>query len=167
MSAALKRARLLPAILLLAAPAVVTSQVEEQLPFEVLEYSLNGPREDLQAIVFKRKEWKRLWRWAHSNLAVVPPRPEVDFSKRMIVVVSYEYLPDPSWSAAVTKVAKTDDSLQISVRETLRQGEFCPPVPAVLVHPLLIIEAERVDKRLIRHAQFEVERETVDCEPHQ
>jgi hypothetical protein len=85
----------------------------------------------------------------------------------MIVVVSYEYLPDPSWSVAVTKVAKTDDSLQISVRETLRQGEFCPPVPAVLVHPLLIIEAERVDKRLIRHAQFEVERETVDCEPHQ
>ena len=154
------------ALLLLICPVRTATQDEQVVPFDtVVRYSTNGPRENLQMVVFKQRDWKRLWNRAHSGFASVPPRPEVDFSQRMIIAVSVEHLPDPSWSLAIIKVVKMADVLRILVTETNRHGRLCLPVPDVLMHPLHIIEAERVDKRMMKNAEFETEQVVVDCVP--
>lgn len=154
------------ALLLLICPVRTATQDEQLIPFEtVVKYVTNGPREKLQMVVFKNRAWKQLWNRAHSGFAAVPPRPEVDFSQRMIIAVSVEYLPDPSWSIAISKVVTTENGLKIFIRETHRAGRFCPPTPTILVYPLQVIEAERVDKNLMKNAQFEIEQQLVDCEP--
>ena len=153
-------------LLLFICPVRSATQDEQIVPFEtVVKYFTNGPGEKLQTVVFKQREWKRLWKRAHSRFASVPPLPEVDFSQRMIIAVSLEYLPDPSWRLAITKVVRTENGLKIFIRETERRGPLCLPVPDVLVHPLEVIEAERVDKKLMKNAEFEIERVVADCEP--
>jgi hypothetical protein len=102
---------------------------------------------------------------AHSNFESVPPLPEVDFSQRMIIAVSYEYLPDPSHTISITKLLRTPDGLKTVIKETIRGGQFCGAVPAVTVWPLHIIEAELTEAKLIKKAQFELEQQIVDCQP--
>lgn len=154
------------ALLLLICPVRTATQDEQLVPFEtVVKYFTNGPREKLQMVVFKNRDWKQLWNRAHAGFVSVPPRPAVDFSQRMIIAVSVEYLPDPSWSLAISRVVKTENGLKIFIRETHRGGRFCPPVPDILVHPLQVIEADRVDKHVIKNAEFEVEQQVVECEP--
>ena len=154
------------ALLLFVCPVMTATQDEQAVPFEtIVNYGVNGPREKLQTVVFKRRDWKRLWSWAHSGFASVPPLPEVDFSQRMIIAFSPEYLPDPSWSLAITTVVRTEQRLTVFVRETQRGGRLCPPVPDVLVHPLVVIEAERVEKKLMKTPEFDIKRIVVDCEP--
>ena len=160
-----KQLALFTVLLWLALPPIMAQQAEE-VPFEtVIKYSSNGPRKELQRIVTDKRDWKRIWKKAHRNFPSVPPLPEVDFSQRMIIVVAFEYLPDPSYTIAISKIIMTEDMLRVVVKETTRSGRFCAPSPDILVYPLHIVEAERVKNKLIRNVQFEVERETVDCQP--
>ena len=166
MSAILRPSFSIFALFLLIYPAKTATQDEESVPFEtVVKYSTNGPRENLQTIVIKNREWRKLWNKAHAGFVSVPPRPEVDFSQRMIIAVSFEYLPNASWSFSISKIVKTEDGLRVFIKQTAHHGRFCGPVPEILVYPLHIVEAERVEKALIRNAQFEVEQQIVDCEP--
>jgi hypothetical protein len=154
--------------LILAAPAATLRQDEEPVPFEtVVKYFTNGPRQDIQAIITTKREWKKIWKRAHSNFDPVPPLPQIDFSRRMIIVVSVQYLPDPSHNLSISKVTKTADGLKVLIKEVVRRGPGCGAVPDVLVHPLHIVEADLVDRKLRRKAEFALEQETVDCPPPQ
>lgn len=153
-------------VLLLICPARTATQDEKILPFEtIVRYGNDGPRENIQGVVFKNRDWRKLWNRVHSEVFIKPPRPFVDFSTRMVIVVSFEYLPDPSWNMEISEVAMTEDGLRISIEKTQRGGRFCPPVPDILVHPLHIVETERVEKRFMKSAEFQIVQQVVDCEP--
>lgn len=153
-------------VLLWLALLPIMAQQADEVPFEtVIKYSSNGPRKEIQTIVNNKSDWKKIWKKVHRNFPSLPPRPEVDFSQSMIVVVAPEYLPDPSYIMTISKIIRTDDMLRVIVKETTRSGRFCPPWPDILVYPLHIVEAERVKNKLIRKVQFEVEREIVECQP--
>ncbi|HLG14856.1 MAG TPA: hypothetical protein VJH03_10195 [Blastocatellia bacterium] len=157
MPATIKQLTLLTLLLGLVLPPPLARQVEEPLPFEtVVKYFTNGPRKDMQTIVTNKHDWKKIWKKAHRGyFPSAPPRPQVDFSQRMIVVVAFEYLPDPSFSMAISKIIRTEDALRmlrIIVKQTAHTGSFCPPTHDIVVFPLHIVEVERVEKRLIKNA---------------
>jgi hypothetical protein len=165
-------ALLLVSILALQSAVLTPPQrAQESVPFETRLLGAssgltrtNYAESEIEVITTDR-QWRKAWKRAYPFLETPPPLPEVDFSQRMIIFLRYKYLPDPSFTLAITDLIKHEDHLEIAVRETGRQGQGCPAVPAVIIFPFQIIETEILKKRYRNDIRITAQREIVDCAP--
>ena len=161
-------------LLLLALPGMPgtvqgAQEAQESVPFETLliraSSGVNRPNsaESVVEVITSRRQWKKAWKRAYWFLQTPPPLPEIDFSQRMVIVLDYRYLPDPSFTLSITDLIKHEDYLEIAVLESARRGAGCPAVPAVTVFPSQIIETEILKKKYRNDVRITAQREVVDC----
>ncbi|MEK6408226.1 MAG: hypothetical protein AABN34_14795 [Acidobacteriota bacterium] len=156
------------ALLFVATPPASGQQPEETIPFEtIVKYVTAGPFEQGNLVIYvvtDRREWKRVWKLAHITFPARPPLPEIDFTTRMVLAVFHHYT-GGSCTTSIAKIAKTEDGLQIFVRETC-PGASCGPQPANVSKPLEIVEIEGLGKSIRKKVpDLIVDHRAVECEP--
>jgi hypothetical protein len=155
-------------LVFLALPTTARRQSEEIIPFEtIVKYVYGGPV-DVETptgyVARNRKEWKRVWKLAHSTFLVKPPLPEIDFDNRMVLAVFHGYT-GGSCSTSITSIVKTEEGLQVHAKQTC-PGITCGPQPANVLKPVEIVTIERLEKSISKKdPNLIVELSFFECNP--
>lgn len=172
MEVALTRVRILflctIALLFVAQPTASGQQSDETIPFEtIVKYVLAGPLDQGTSVVYvvtDRREWKKVWRLAHLLFQARPPRPEIDFTSRMVLAVFHGYT-GGQCTTSITKIVKTEDGLKVYVKETC-PGPSCGAQPANVSKPVEIVEIEKVNKSTRKKdPELIVDVQFIECKP--
>ena len=167
----LSRSRILFAVLTLLVTSSVTTpgqQPPEIISFEtVIKYMLGGPLDadtPIVKVVTNRREWKKVWKLAHTAFQDRPPLPEIDFDNRILVAVFHGYT-GGQCSTSITGLAKTEDGLQVYAKQTC-PGASCGPQPASVLKPVEVVMIDRVEKSIRKkEPELFVELKFNECDP--
>jgi len=112
------------------------------LPFEtVLTEARSGLAEPRREVIRSEEAWRELWARVFSGVTPTPPRPTIDFSREMLIVVALGERRSGGFGIAVQRVSPRADGLEIEVLES------CPAPGAMvsmgLTQPLEVVRLEK------------------------
>lgn len=116
--------------------------------FEVVAAATySGLDEPADEVVREEGRWADLWARIHRGLDPPPPRPAVDFSKRMLILVATGTRPSTGFAIRIRGIATRDDALEV---ETF---EACPDpgraVGGALTQPVEVVELDRRSESVV------------------
>lgn len=124
----------------------------EQTRFSFMSYS--AIVEPLQAVIKEGDSWKQMWDKIHCKvISPVPPLPEIDFSREMLVVVGLGARSSGGYGIVIHSAFEKDGKLAIIVRK-LKPGKNCFTTQA-LTQPVDIVRLPKTDKQ-VEFREFEV-----------
>ena len=97
-------------------------------------------------VIKNRDEFSNFWKRFTDPLPPgkwVPPLPEFDFSKEMIVVAAMGRRPSPGFGVMVDGACEVDGQVEVFV--TSVEDGPCMPVPAVVTAPADLVRLPRTD----------------------
>jgi hypothetical protein len=100
-----------------------------------------------QIVVRDRVAWRSLWRRLNSRLSPRPALPKVDFSRFMLVAVTYGQRPSGGYTVRVTGIS--DDGRRLRVRIVERAPGADCITPAVITAPYHVVRVRRSSKQLV------------------
>lgn len=106
-------------------------------------------------VVRTEEEWARLWERITQRVSPPIPRPSVDFSREMVLVVAMGERPTGGYTIVVEGIVQADRHLHAMIRESSPDG--CG-VTGALTQPIDVVRVPRRDGGV----SF-IERETVGC----
>ncbi len=110
--------------------------------------------EPMQAVIKDAEAWKQMWERIHCKvISPVPPLPEIDFSREMMVVVGLGTRSTGGHGIVVNSAFEKDGKLSIIVRK-LRPGKNCFTTQAI-TQPVDIVRLPKIDKP-VDFLEFEV-----------
>lgn len=102
-----------------------------------------GIAEPRRIVVTDEKTWERLWRAVHARRTPLPPVPEVDFSKQMVLAVFMGQKRTSGFAIQIAEVFACNREILVHVKE------IAPPPNAivlqVLTQPYHIVVVPKVD----------------------
>ena len=112
------------------------------------------PAENPFRLVIKnRDEFNDFWKGLTSPGRWLPPLPEVDFSKEMIVVVGMGLRPSPGFVIMIDGACEVDGQVELFVSKV--EDGPCAPVPGVVTAPADVVRIPRSDLPVVfRETQF-------------
>lgn len=110
-------------------------------PYSFSFYS--GLTDSARVVVRDAREWEAVWREVWRNQTPVPPLPEIDFAREMVVVAALGSRSSGGYGIIVERAARTREGVEVSV---LKQspGPRCG-APAAITTPVDIARLGRVD----------------------
>lgn len=108
-------------------------------------------------VVREAQAWAELWERMWQHRSPVPDRPDVDFTREMVVVVSLGARPTSGFDILIDSAAVTAEGLTVSVR-AIAPDVGCAVLP-VLTEPVDIARLGRSP----RPVRFEQRTETRTC----
>lgn len=106
-----------------------------------------GMQAPAQRVIRTAKDWYALWLRHHSNVIPVPPLPNVDFNREMVLCVAIGQRPTGGYGVRITRTRLEGGELHVEVHETK------PPagaiVPMVLSQPYEIVRVPRFDGNVV------------------
>lgn len=103
----------------------------------------SGVDAPLRAVVRDADEWEAVWRRISADRSPPPARPEVDFSRTMLIVVGLGTRRSGGYAARISRVAEGADGVAVTVEEVM-PGPGCI-VTQALTAPVIVVSVERVD----------------------
>lgn len=118
-------------------------QTHAEPAFEtILDESTSSLTEPLREVVRDDARWARLWELVYSGVDPRPPRPPVDFSRHMLILVATGTRPTGGFDVAIRTVAVRGTELEVGVFES------CPApgarVSLALTRPVEIVRLDRL-----------------------
>ncbi len=116
-----------------------------ELAFErILDESASGLTQPLREVIRDEERWARLWEQVYAGVTPVPPRPTVDFSRRMLIAVATGTRPTGGFDVAIRTVTLRDAALEVEIFES------CPPpgasVITALTQPVEVVLLDKVSQ---------------------
>lgn len=87
-------------------------------------------------------DWQSFWNEVHAGPSPIPPLPEIDFSKRMIVIAALGVQPTPKHLITITRIERVRTMISVIIEET-QPGKDCSPLGA-LTNPIHIVETDKL-----------------------
>jgi hypothetical protein len=128
------------------------------VPITLLGPKMSGPRvsfrsgggfwEPLRLVICDRAQFSNFWKRLHSPDpthdpgAQLPPLPEIDFSREMIVVAAMGRRPNGAYWIIIDGACEVDGQLEIFVRSI--NGSRCT-APAIMTAPVDVVRLPRMD----------------------
>jgi hypothetical protein len=110
------------------------------VPITQLGPKRSGPRasfmyythvlEPLRIVIRENDTWRGTWKRIHLDYSEVPPLPEIDFSREMIIFVALGERPTGGYGIIIDSVYERNDRLEVVVRSVL-PGKTCGLTQAV------------------------------------
>jgi hypothetical protein len=118
----------------------------EEVPFEtILDETSSGLHDLRREVIRDEAGWVRLWEQIHEGVSPRPPRPPVDFSLHMLIVVATGERRSGGFAIAVRSVAMRGDRLEVGVFET------CPApgdrVTQALTQPVEVVRLMKLTQK--------------------
>lgn len=103
----------------------------------------SGVREPANPMIRDAAAWSELWQSIHATMVPVPPLPEVDFDREMIVAAALGTRNTGGYNVLLAEAAEEEGSVQIQVIET-SPGVDCVTTQA-LTQPIDLARMVRRD----------------------
>jgi hypothetical protein len=118
-------------------------QTATELALEpVVKEIASGLTEPVREVVRDDGRWARLWERIQAGATPPPPRPAVDFSRQMLIVVATGNRPTGGFDVAIRRATVRDAALEVEVLES------CPAQGALvsmgLTQPVEVVLLDRV-----------------------
>ena len=101
----------------------------------------------LRLVIKNRDEFNDFWKGLASPGHFLPPLPEVDFSKEMIVVVGMGFRPSPGFVIMIDGACEVDGQVELFVSKV--EDGPCGVVPGVVTAPADIVRIPRSDLPIV------------------
>jgi hypothetical protein len=136
---------LLSSILVSANCSPTSPTQSEALSFERLSLGTGSLKQDQPTtrIVRSAAELSTVWTELYSPSSLQPPKPDVDFTRQMLIVISIGIRTDGRSSVATSAVTYSGDALSVEATESVK-GPECPAT-GVIVYPTDLILLARRD----------------------
>jgi hypothetical protein len=103
----------------------------------------SGIESPLREVVRAPDEWAAVWSGIMGARSPVPPPPEVDFDRYMLVAAGLGTRPSGGYAVRITGIAVGSDALTVTVSE-VAPGVGCIATMA-LTAPIVVVRFERLD----------------------
>ena len=97
----------------------------------------------IRLVIKNRDEFNNFWKGLASPGRFLPPLPEVDFSKEMIVVIGMGLRPSPGFVIMIDGACEVDGQVELFVSKV--EDGPCGAVPDVVTSPADIVRIPRSD----------------------
>jgi len=107
--------------------------------------------DSIREVIRDAETWKSMWRKMATApgcgvVGQVPPAPEIDFSREMIVVATLGERPTTGYGIAMDKAYEVADRLEITVRSITSK---CGGQAQVVTHPIDVIRLPKTDRAVV------------------
>ncbi len=121
----------------------LSAQSEEAIPFTtVLKTTRSSIGSSIDLPIGNVADWQTFWNEIHAGPSPIPPLPEIDFSKRMIIIAALGVQPAPRHLITITRIERVKTMIKVFIEET-QPGRDCSPLGA-LTNPIHIVETEKL-----------------------
>ena len=135
-----------------------TPEVDPQgapVPVTQLGPKRSGPRwsygnssmlDALRVVIRDREAWLDFWKRSYRPNPELPPSPEIDFSREMIVVAALGQRPNSGYGIIIESAYERDNQLEINVRSISLKG--CG-VWTVITSPIDIVRIPKTERPVV------------------
>jgi PrcB C-terminal len=145
---------------LLAATAAVAASPPRSIPFRTVAKDAGASSSLTERgvrVVRDRRSWARVWRRLKSGELPRQTPPSVDFSRRMLIVVTQGRQPSGGYSVRIRAIADNGTRLVVDARE-YEPARHCI-TPQVVTAPYHVVRVRRTPKPVAAERR----RVVVDC----
>jgi len=103
----------------------------------------SGVASPLREVVRSPAQWVDVWDRIMADRSPLPPRPEVDFDRSMLLAVGLGTRPSGGYAVQIPEIAAGAGTVTATVRE-VAPGRGCMATMA-LTAPILVVRLERLD----------------------
>ena len=127
---------------------VATPQLRAQsdkgdVPFTTILLSTSsGIGYSIDRVIYDQAVLEEFWNDAHAGSPPVPPTPEIDFSKRMVIISAMGLQPTPRHFIKITRIERVKTMVQVFIEET-QPGKGCAAT-GLITNPVHMVETERL-----------------------
>ena len=113
----------------------------------------SGIWDPLRVVIRNREAWREVWKWIHSPdpyhgpVSELPPLPEIDFSREMVVVAALGGRPTGSYGIIVEGAYERGNRLEVVVRAQ-SPGKSCMVTQAV-TQPVDIVRLPKSERSVV------------------
>jgi hypothetical protein len=125
---------------------------------QVLSTSNSQIINKIEKIIIDDTSWESIWSDIYSNHNTIPTLKPVNFTSKMVIVVSMGVHSSGGYSISIQRIIQMQKILLIKILET-SPGETCL-VPLVITHPILVVEIPILN---VYKFQFSREKTIHDC----
>jgi hypothetical protein len=104
-------------------------------------------KDGFRLVIRNRNEFSDFWQRLTAPIGAgrwVPPVPEVDFSKEMIIVAAMGERPSPGYAVIIDGACDVDGHVEVFVT-SIEEGAKCGPVPGVVTAPADAVRIPQTD----------------------
>ena len=138
-------------------PESASTSMENESIAPILHEGYTGFSKPARFVVREAAEWVEVWRRAYVGRSEVPERPEIDFSREMVVVAAQGARPSGGHDIGIERVAAGDGELKVYVLST-SPAPSCG-VLTVITSPVVMVRVTRW-----QDVQFVEKSRTAPCE---
>lgn len=110
--------------------------------------SNSGLGDPLRVVIRDQEAWHDMWKRIHSTVVVgLPPLPEIDFAREMVVVVALGARPTGGYGVIVDGAYERDDRLEVIV-SVQSPGKSCMLTQAV-TQPVDIVRIPKTNRSVV------------------
>jgi hypothetical protein len=107
----------------------------------------SGYEQSVRLVVENGSDWANVWEQVWGSMFPTPERPEVDFTRSVVVVVGMGTMPSGGYDIQVTDARRVGDRVEVSIL-TASPAPGCP-VTAALTSPVDIATVSRDGAEII------------------
>jgi hypothetical protein len=93
-------------------------------------------------VIYSQADFEAFWSLAHASSSPMPPTPEIDFGKRMVVVAAMGPQISPKHSIKITRIERVKTMVRVSIEET-QPGKNCSAV-GLITNPVHMVETDQL-----------------------
>ena len=108
-------------------------------------------KDGFRLVIRNRNEFSDFWQRLTAPIGAgrwVPPVPEIDFSKEMIIVAAMGVRPSPGYAVIIDGACEVDGHVEVFVT-SIEEGAKCGPVPGVVTAPADAVRIPQTDLPIV------------------
>jgi hypothetical protein len=118
------------------------------IEFEVVvDEAMCGIETPRRKVIRDEAAWAELWSEIHRTVEPVPERPEVDFSRQMLIVVAMGTRRSGGFDISVRDIRAIEDGLEVAVQES--EPATGAMVGMSLTQPVEVVRVERTAREVV------------------
>ncbi|HTG18166.1 MAG TPA: protease complex subunit PrcB family protein [Blastocatellia bacterium] len=134
-----------------ATPQLCAQSDKGEIHFTTILHSpSSGIGYSLDRVIYNQDDWQAFWNEVNAGSSLLPPTPEIDFSKRMVIIAAMGLQPTPRHFIKITRIERVKTMVKVSIEET-QPGKGCSPL-GVVTHPIHIVETDQLSSVTFRRA---------------
>lgn len=126
----------------------------QNLEFEIIDSGdISGYWEETYFVVRNETEWANVWenhtRFCVSTCGAYPPRPDIDFSEKMVICAFMGRRPTAGYSVSVERIWVEEEEIHVEiVHRDPANGSF---VAQVITYPYVFVSLEKMEVDMVFH----------------
>ncbi len=129
--------------LFVATPQLCAQNDEGEVPFTtILQSTSSGIGYSVDRVIYNQAALEAFWNEAHAGFHPLPPTPEIDFNKRMVIIAAMGLQISPRHFIEITRIERVKTMVKVFIEET-QPGKGCSPV-GLFTNPVHMVETDRL-----------------------